>query len=111
MQQAEKIWFIQVDGREEGPYSLTDLVSDQRLTPDTLVWREGFDEWKAAKEIPELQFLFEEESAPVDEEQEPGGTEEELVLELQGGPQFPPILIFFLLLIGIILIIRFLWTP
>lgn len=59
-----KIWFIKFEGIEEGPYSIQDLKYDRRITPDTLVWREGFTQWVPIRNVPELQEVFEEEPQP-----------------------------------------------
>jgi hypothetical protein len=56
----EKIWFILIDECKEGPFSLLDLRSDPRITPDTLVWKEGFESWVPIRNISELQSVFED---------------------------------------------------
>lgn len=61
-----KIWFIKVDGRKEGPFSLQDLKFHPRMTPDTLVWKEGFKDWIPARKVPELKSLFEDEEPPTE---------------------------------------------
>lgn len=63
----EKIWFIDIGGKTEGPFSFYDLRADSRITPDTWVWKKGFEGWKKAREVPELRSLF-EDSTPNDEE-------------------------------------------
>lgn len=57
----DKIWFIKVDERKEGPYNIQDLKHHPRMTPDTLVWKEGFKDWILARFVPELKVLFEDE--------------------------------------------------
>ena len=56
-----KIWYIQVEGQKEGPYSIQDLKIHPRMTPDTLVWKAGFKDWLPARKVPELKVLFEDE--------------------------------------------------
>ena len=56
-----KEWFIDILGNEEGPFALQELESDRRITPDTLVWKEGFEDWIPAGDVKELQFLFEDD--------------------------------------------------
>lgn len=56
-----KEWFIIVEQTQEGPYSLQDLKKHSKLTPDTLVWKEGFQNWIAARDVFELQDLFKEQ--------------------------------------------------
>lgn len=58
----KKIWFILIDGKRDGPLSYEDLKNDRRITPDTLVWKEGFKGWKQIREVPELKALFEDDS-------------------------------------------------
>lgn len=63
----EKIWFIRVDGKKEGPFSLEELKHDLRITPDTLVWRKGFRRWIPIRRVRELKKIFEDETeSPVD---------------------------------------------
>jgi hypothetical protein len=42
---------------QKGPFALADLAG-QRLTPGTLVWRDGMAQWQRAETVPELQALF-----------------------------------------------------
>lgn len=71
----EKMWFILIDGKEEGPFSLLDLRSHKRLTPDTLVRKAGEKKWVPCRVIPELKEVFEdaEEDLPLPE-QKPSST-------------------------------------
>jgi hypothetical protein len=100
----DKIWYIKILGNREGPYSIMDLRRDRRITPDTLVWRQGFDRWQRIRYVPELQAVFDD---PVPE----NGTEEkmkfskipdddEIVLDFQGKD---PHRWLWFLLIGILL--------
>lgn len=56
-----KEWFVLIDNVKEGPYSIEDLRRDRRVTPDTLVWRQGFETWIPIRNVPELKSLFEEQ--------------------------------------------------
>lgn len=87
----DKIWYILIKGIKEGPYSVDQLRCDTRITPDTWVWREGFEEWVPAREVEELQIIFK------DEEQEEENTNinqpsneivEDDVIALQRDPSF-----------------------
>lgn len=49
--------------QQKGPVSL-DQLRALRLTPDTLVWREGMPQWMAAGAVPELANLFAPPAAP-----------------------------------------------
>jgi len=89
----EKVWYLNIDGRQEGPHSLVELKGDLRITPDTLVWKEGWPDWKPAGAVPELKSLFEdeEELESLDEDEEVEVTPEgELTLDMEqqkgGGP-------------------------
>lgn len=55
-----KVWFILIEGVKEGPYSISDLRRDPRVTPDTLVWRQGFKSWAPIRDVPELKAVFED---------------------------------------------------
>lgn len=100
----EKIWYIIFDNREEGPFSVEDLINDPHVTEETLAWREGFDSWRPIKEIPELKDFFKkrllEEVEPEEEGEEEIAPQDEIVLDLQKDPSF-----FFLILVIIILIL------
>ena len=50
--------FYYLDGEnQKGPLRIDQLKSIG-LNPDTLVWTEGFDEWKPVKEVKELEILI-----------------------------------------------------
>lgn len=107
----EKIWFLLIDGKEEGPYSLIDLRRHIRLTPDTPVRRKGTDRWVLLRFIPELQSIFEDEPSvkpsPPDKKEkgdrqmENGG----VVLALRNDPPS----FYFWLLIGAIILVYVLY--
>lgn len=61
-----KIWYIEIDGKLEGPYSVRDLKCDIRVSPDTLAWKKGFAKAVPIRNIPELKTLFQDE-APIEE--------------------------------------------
>lgn len=50
-------WYISVNGQRNGPFNLQQLPQ-QGLTPQTLVWRTGLDNWQEAAKMPELASLF-----------------------------------------------------
>lgn len=102
----EKIWYIQVDGTREGPFSFQELKKDLRITPDTLIWKSGFKKWVPIRSVPELKELFKDEPTPDHDI----GTKarrkilakgkDELALDMQRG--LPPL--FWLLIIAIALL-------
>lgn len=59
-----KIWYIKVNDQKEGPYSIHDLKIHPQMTPDTLVWKQGFKDWIMARKVPELKVLFEDTEQP-----------------------------------------------
>lgn len=112
----DKIWFILIEGKKYGPFSIEELKADVRITPDTLVWRDGFPNWVPIRAVKELKEVFEdeEESYALGEKPEkakkapvPG---DELVLPYEG---LPPSLLYWLLIICLIflyLLIHFNWN-
>lgn len=91
----DKIWYINIEGRVEGPLSRFDLEEDDRLTPDTYVWKEGFKDWKKAREVPELQDLFidesktdEAEGSEKDKQKSDDISGEDMVLTIGSEPPF-----------------------
>lgn len=104
----EKEWFIHIEGKQEGPFSIKDLKNDHRLTPDTLVWKKGMKKWMPIRSIPELKEIFEDEVKPQIEEFKkkplPSNGKDEVVLDMRGD--LPPILIWILALLLLILLYR-----
>lgn len=54
----KKEWYIRIEERTEGPYSLEELQDDPRITLTTLAWKEGMARWLPIYQIPELTKLF-----------------------------------------------------
>jgi hypothetical protein len=53
------------DGKERfGPFTIEEL-KDKNIKPETLVWKEGLVDWVSARNLSDLQVLF--EVAPVEE--------------------------------------------
>lgn len=102
----EKNWFLLIDGKEEGPYSIVDLRRHIRLTPDTPVRKKGTARWILLRFIPELQSIFEDEpekKSPVSPKNEKGKEQLEdggVVIALRHDP---PSFYFWLLIAAIIL--------
>lgn len=57
----EKIWYIYLEGKKEGPYDIPDLRNHPKVTPDTLAWKMGYKEWVPIRKIFELQDVFKDE--------------------------------------------------
>lgn len=56
-----KEWYLLIGGQKEGPYTLLELRNNRLITPDTLIWKEGFRQWVAIRYVPELKILFQDE--------------------------------------------------
>lgn len=50
-------YIINASGAQEGPFPVNELMN-HGLTPETMVWCAGFQNWLKAKDVAELQFLF-----------------------------------------------------
>lgn len=99
MSHMEKIWYVEIKGIREGPYSIDDLKRHRRITPETLAWRPGFELWIPIKNIPELMwYLFHEGEEPEEETRRglKGATgKEELAIDF--SQKSPPSLILWIL--------------
>lgn len=101
----EKIWYIKVNGKPEGPFSILDLKRDWRITPDTLVWREGFEKWVPIRNVVELREVFKDEGDDLNDEKEKirfpkTANKDEIALDMRSDPpNFSWALIFLLILI------------
>lgn len=101
----KRIWFLLIDGKEEGPYTIAELRRHIRLTPDTPVRRKGTSRWILLRFIPELQSIFEDEpekKLPADKKKGKGDQFENgaTVLALRHDP---PSFYFWLLIAAIVL--------
>ena len=84
----KKIWFIDIEGEQEGPFSYLELEKDARLTPNTLVWKEGFEKWLPISKVSELKGLFHDDDETTQEfEPKPLASEDEIALEYQKDPR------------------------
>lgn len=57
----EAVWHVVVDGEQQGPFAplqVGGLLSDGKIDADTYVWKDGFDGWKALREVPELASVM-----------------------------------------------------
>ena len=60
-------WYIVSNGQRVGPMSGQQLqaqIEAGQVTPQTLVWRKGFDNWRTAGDVTELKSVFEDEEPP-----------------------------------------------
>jgi hypothetical protein len=51
-------WFYAVGSERRGPVSASALRAQGDITPETLVWRRGMNEWTPASAVPELVTIF-----------------------------------------------------
>ena len=60
-------WHVSLNGQAAGPYDIgqiKDLVSEQKVDQNSLVWTEGMANWQAAKTVDKLLRLFQSNSPP-----------------------------------------------
>lgn len=51
------MYYIIINERQQGPFPREELLQ-HGLTPSTMVWRAGMDDWMPASQVAELQALF-----------------------------------------------------
>lgn len=54
----EQIYYMVVDEKSTGPFTLDEVILHPQLTPETLVWKPGIENWVAAKTLAELAPSF-----------------------------------------------------
>lgn len=89
----KKIWYIKVNSKPEGPFSILELKRDWRITPDTLVWREGFEKWVPIRNVVELREVFKDERDDEDEEEKKvlfpkTPNKDEIALDMRSEPPY-----------------------
>ena len=102
----KKIWFLDIRGQLEGPYSIRDLKQDIRITPDRLVLKEGFAHPVPIRNVPELKAVFTDEN-PIDDPEDPkkgikGKRQDDLLLMEMSHE--PPFLIWFLIILTLFVV-------
>jgi len=58
---AAHTYFVAIDGQQKGPFAtnvLKEMVLRNELTRETLVWRQGMENWASAGQLNELSSLF-----------------------------------------------------
>lgn len=105
----DKIWYVYINGKVEGPISTLDLEKNEFITPNTYVWKEGFETWKKVKNVPELKGFFADDSEEealdqptIDSEADEDLKGEDLALAIKNDPPY-----FFWLLLVILILIYF----
>ena len=51
-------YYMVVDEKSTGPFTLAEIILHPKLTPQTLVWKPGIENWVAAESLPELAPTF-----------------------------------------------------
>jgi hypothetical protein len=59
----EKEFYYLEEKEQKGPFTIDQLKSFS-LKPDTLVWADGFENWKPIKDVEELKFLLRKSPPP-----------------------------------------------
>ena len=79
-------YYIAVNNERKGPFEEYELLNNG-LTPDTLVWCKGMDDWKLAREVSELNYLLggAPQPTPNPQPQPHGGWQQQPY-----GPMLPP---------------------
>lgn len=57
-QENSQIYYMVIDEKSTGPYTLDEIILHPKITPETLVWKPGIENWVAAKTLPELFPAF-----------------------------------------------------
>lgn len=78
----EKKYYIVIDNEQAGPYSIEEL-KDLKIKKDSLVWKEGLENWVVAESIEELKPLFIATPPPI-----PKAKESEVVIKTKEPLQF-----------------------
>lgn len=61
-------FFVAVNGQQSGPFdmnTLQNMVAQNQLTRESLVWRQGMGAWTAAGQVPELNSIFANNPPPL----------------------------------------------
>lgn len=110
-----KEWYVKFDGKKEGPFSISDLRQDRRITPETLVWKEGYKDWVPIGKVKELKKVFVDEGAEQQEPTDKGGdartriTPDGLVIDARNEPPNVLLWIAVLLLLFLYVGLKFKW--
>lgn len=62
---ATKMYYLVENGQQTGPFSFEDLKT-KKIEPETLIWFEGQEKWKKAKDLAEISPLLRQMPPPID---------------------------------------------
>ena len=54
------IYFAVIDGKQSGPYSLTELsrlIKEKKIVKETYIWKPGMSQWNLAENVDEILRL------------------------------------------------------
>jgi membrane protease subunit (stomatin/prohibitin family) len=54
-------WYAGIENKQVGPLTkeqLQQLIQQRKVTKETLLWKQGMENWTAAKDIPETEAMF-----------------------------------------------------
>ncbi len=57
----QTLWHVAIDDKATGPYDLDavrGLIKEGKLTPDSLVWTEGMEDWASAQSVKEISKMI-----------------------------------------------------
>lgn len=57
---ADNIYFAVIDGKQSGPYSLTELsrlIAEKKIVKETYIWKLGMAQWELAENVSEVLRL------------------------------------------------------
>lgn len=60
----EEYYYLDQNNERQGPVAVGDLLS-YGVTKETMVWKNGMVNWQTAGTLPELAFLFTDQTAPI----------------------------------------------
>ena len=82
-------WYYEFEGKPAGPVSESDLCqlrAEGKVTPDTLVWCKGMDQWQKAEQV---VYSFSPKSRPVEEDEDLAEPEPDSPFEQSEGAEAP----------------------
>ena len=56
----DNIYFVVIDGKQSGPYSLTELsrlIAEKKIVKETYIWKPGMAQWELAENVSEVLRL------------------------------------------------------
>ena len=57
----DTVWYLVIDNAQAGPFNeeaLKQIIKNNLIKPDTLVWKSGMAQWMPASSVPEVNKMF-----------------------------------------------------